>query len=121
YPGTVLWGEFPVDDPAQFVRHPNGQEFHLRGDHRFRKVPFDADTLYMAITRTLAAVEQTETPPVWMLGGPSHTRLVTHYGGGTRGFHRARAMALVELGLPGLVCLDNGEELSLPAPVASRG
>jgi alpha-glucosidase len=42
------------------------------------------------------------------------SRQVTRYGGGELGVRRARAMALVQLALPGSVYLYNGEELGLP-------
>jgi alpha-glucosidase len=41
-------------------------------------------------------------------------RQVSKYGGGEPGLRRARAMAVVELALPGAVYLYNGEELGLP-------
>src|SRR5690606_2881675 len=41
-------------------------------------------------------------------------RQVSRYGDGEVGLARARAMALVELALPGVVYLYNGEELGLP-------
>jgi alpha-glucosidase len=53
-------------------------------------------------------------PPTWTLANHDVPRQVTRYGGGAAGERRARAMALVELALPGTVFLYNGEELGLP-------
>ena len=52
-------------------------------------------------------------PPTWTLANHDVERQVTRYGGGAQGTRRARAMTLVQLALPGVVYLYNGEELGL--------
>lgn len=49
----------------------------------------------------------------WTLSNHDVWRQVSRYGGGAQGVRRARAMALVELALPGAIYLYNGEELGL--------
>jgi alpha-glucosidase len=75
---------------------------------------FDADAMRGAIERSLAALAGTGAEPTWTLSNHDVSRHVTRYGGGPAGVRRARAMALVQLGLPGVVYLFNGEELGLP-------
>jgi glycosidase len=69
---------------------------------------FDADAVRRAIEKSL------DTESTWALSSHEAARHVTRYGGGAPGHQRARAMALVMLALPGIVCLYNGEELGLP-------
>ena len=53
-------------------------------------------------------------PCTWVLGNHDVPRVVTRYGGGAIGVRRARAAALVQLGLPGAAYVYNGDELGLP-------
>jgi glycosidase len=76
---------------------------------RLADAPFDADAIRQAIDDSLAAGAST-----WTLSHQDAIRQVTRYGGEATGTQRARAMALVELALPGVVYLYNGEELALP-------
>lgn len=67
-----------------------------------------------AIEHSLSAVASVGASPTWTLSNHDVVRQVTRYGGGDTGARRARAMVLVELALPGVVFLYNGEELGLP-------
>src|SRR5205823_11797530 len=78
------------------------------------RADFDADAVRQAIDHSLTAVSATGTEPTWTLSNHDVVRHVTRYGGGEVGTRRARAMALVELALPGVIYLYNGEELGLP-------
>jgi alpha-glucosidase len=114
YPGAVAVGEIWVDGDERFARYVRPDELHLGFNFHLADTPFDADEIRGAIERSLAAVAGTPAEPTWTLSNHDVSRHPTRYGGGPAGLHRARAMALVELGLPGVVYLFNGEELGLP-------
>ncbi|WP_433279680.1 glycoside hydrolase family 13 protein [Pseudonocardia xinjiangensis] len=114
YPGRVVAGEVRLRDVERFAHYLRPDELHLGVDVRLMHAPFDADAVRVAIESSLAAVEKVGAPPTWTLSTHDVPRPVTRYGGGPVGCARARAMALVELALPGAVCLYNGEELGLP-------
>jgi alpha-glucosidase len=106
YPGTVAAGElWPNDDPF---------ELHLGITPRLMLAGYDAVELRTAIDASLDAAAMAGVPPTWTLSNHEILRQATRYGDGPLGTQRARAMALVELGLPGVVFLYNGEELGLP-------
>ncbi|MCP2259735.1 alpha-glucosidase [Streptoalloteichus tenebrarius] len=111
YPGRVATGEVRADGGGALPL-PDG--LHLGFDFRLLATPFDADAAREAIERSLAAASATGRPPTWTLSNHDVGRHVSRYGGGDAGTRRARAMALVELALPGVVYLYNGEELGLP-------
>lgn len=113
YPHAVALGEVPVSGEERFARYLRPNELHLAVEHRLARTPFDADALQACIERALATVAPVGAPPTWAAAGHDVTRQASRYGGGERGRRRARAMALVLLGLPGAVCLYNGEELGL--------
>jgi alpha-glucosidase len=114
YPGRLAVGEVWVGDDSRFSRYVRPDELHLGFNFRFVRAPFDADAVRSAIEHSLAAVEAVGAPPTWTLSNHDVSRPVTRYGGGETGLARARAMTLVELALPGVVYLYNGEELGLP-------
>ncbi|WP_460326390.1 alpha-amylase family glycosyl hydrolase [Actinopolyspora lacussalsi] len=80
---------------------------------------FEAGEIREAISKELAACREFGTRPGWMVSGRSTPRQVTRYGGGELGRARAQAMSLVTLALPGVVCIDSGEELGLPEVIDS--
>jgi alpha-glucosidase len=112
YPNTMVVGEIWVKDDERFARYLRPDELHLGFNFRLVAADFDADAVRTAIEATLRAAP-TGTP-TWTLSNHDVVRHVTRYGDGTLGVQRARAMALVELALPGAVFLYNGEELGLP-------
>jgi alpha-glucosidase len=114
YPGRVAVGAVAVRDDERFARYVRPDELHLCFDFRLLRAPFDADEVRAAIEGTLAAVAAVGAPPAWLLSDHDVSRPVSRYGGGPVGLARARAMAMVELALPGAVFLYNGEELGLP-------
>ena len=114
YPGRMVAGEVRLDDVERFARYVRPDELHLGVGIRLLRAPFDADAVREAIESSLAAVETVGAPPAWTLSNHHVSRPATRYGGGQVGRARARAMALVELALPGVVYLYNGEELGLP-------
>ncbi|HYQ66750.1 alpha-amylase family glycosyl hydrolase [Actinophytocola sp.] len=108
HPGIVAAGELrPTGDQRPY-------DLHLGINLRLMLAGFDAVELRTAIDATLDAAAMAGVPPTWTLSNHDSVREATRYGDGPLGTQRARAMALVELGLPGVVYLYNGEELGLP-------
>ena len=114
YPAGVTIGEIWVSDDERFARYLRSDELHLGFNFRLVEAEFDADAIRGAIEHSLSAVTGVGAPPTWTLANHDVSRQVTRYGGGALGRARARAMALVELALPGALFLYNGEELGLP-------
>ncbi|HEU0086092.1 MAG TPA: glycoside hydrolase family 13 protein [Pseudonocardiaceae bacterium] len=114
YPGRVAVGEIWVADDAAFARYLRPDELHLGMNFRLLAADFDAEAIRDAIEHSLAAVQDSPAPATWTIANHDTRRPVTRYGGGSLGLARARAMALVLLGLPGPVFLYNGDELGLP-------
>ena len=114
YPGRTTIGEIWVKDDESFARYVRPDELHLGFNFRLAAAAFDAAELREAIEHSMHAAAATGAPATWTLSNHDVPRQVTRYGGGTLGMAKARAMALVELALPGAVFLYNGEELGLP-------
>ncbi|MDX8032995.1 alpha-amylase family glycosyl hydrolase [Lentzea sp. BCCO 10_0856] len=114
YPGTMAVGEIWVKDDERFAAYVRPDELHLGFNFRLVEADFDADAVRSAIEHSLGAVALSGTPATWTLSNHDVVRHVTRYGGGALGEQRARAMTLVELALPGVIYLYNGEELGLP-------
>ncbi|HEX3648416.1 MAG TPA: alpha-amylase family glycosyl hydrolase [Pseudonocardiaceae bacterium] len=114
YPDRVVIGELWVADEHRLARYLRPDELHVGFDVRLVDAEFDADAVRGLIEHALAGVAGVGAPPSWALSHHDVVRHVTRYGGGAVGTRRARAMALVELALPGVVFLYNGEELGLP-------
>ncbi|GDY32344.1 glycoside hydrolase family 13 protein [Gandjariella thermophila] len=114
YPGRVVVGELRVRDEERFARYLRPDELHLGVNFQLLEADFDADSVRGSIERTLDAVARVGAAPAWTLSNHDVVRHVSRYGDGAVGQRRARAMALVQLALPGTVYLYNGEELGLP-------
>jgi alpha-glucosidase len=112
YPDKMVVGEIWVKDDERFARYIRPDELHLGFNFRLVEADFDADAVRAAIEGSLRAAAS--GTPTWTLSNHDVVRHVTRYGGGLLGERRARAMTLVELALPGVVYLYNGEELGLP-------
>ncbi|SDY18071.1 alpha-glucosidase [Amycolatopsis xylanica] len=113
YPGTMAAGELWVSDEERLAKYLRPDELHLAFNFKLVLTHFDADALHAAIERSLAVPQAAGAPATWTLSNHDVWRQVSRYGGGEQGVRRARAMALVELALPGAVYLYNGEELGL--------
>ncbi|MCA1674604.1 MAG: glycoside hydrolase family 13 protein [Actinobacteria bacterium] len=113
YPARIAVGEIWVADDVAFARYLRPDELHLGFNFRLLAASFDATDIRDAIEHSLAAVQGSPAPATWTLSNHDVARPVTRYGGGEIGLRRARAMALVQLALPGPVFLYNGEELGL--------
>jgi alpha-glucosidase len=70
--------------------------------------------LHTAVEHSLATVATTPAPACWVLSNHDRPRHVTRYGGGELGTRRARAAALLQLALPGVAYVYNGDELGMP-------
>ena len=113
-PGAMAVGEIWVANDERFARYLRPDELHLGFNFRLVEAAPTADAVREAVEHSLAAVVAVGAPPTWTLSNHDVARQVSRYGGGEQGTRRARAMALVELALPGAVYLYNGEELGLP-------
>ncbi|MBA2308227.1 MAG: glycoside hydrolase family 13 protein [Pseudonocardiales bacterium] len=113
YPDRVLLGEIWVRNDARFAMYLRPDELHLGFNFRLAEAPYGAEDMREAIEHSLHAVAEVGATPTWTLSNHDVTREVTRYGGGELGLRRARAMALVELALPGVIFVYNGEELGL--------
>ncbi len=114
YQARVAIGEIWVADDAAFARYIRPDELHLGFNFRLLQADFDADSVREAIEHSLLAVQNSPAPATWTISNHDTVRPVTRYGGGEVGLRRARAMALVQLALPGPAYLYNGDELGLP-------
>lgn len=114
YPGAMTVGEVWVTDNRRWAEYLRPDELHLGFNFRLTRTDFEATEVRDAIQNSLAAAALVGATPTWTLSNHDVGREVTRYGGGRIGLHRARAMALVMLALPGAIFLYNGEELGLP-------
>ncbi|APU13645.1 MULTISPECIES: glycoside hydrolase family 13 protein [Actinoalloteichus] len=114
YPGRMAVGEIWVKDDERFARYLRPDELHLGFNFRLVEAGFNAEVIREAIEHSVNALAATDTPPTWTLSNHDVVRHVSRYGGGPQGARRARAMVMVELALPGVAFLYNGEELGLP-------
>ncbi|GAA3362315.1 MULTISPECIES: alpha-amylase family glycosyl hydrolase [Saccharopolyspora] len=112
YPGR---GVGVLIDESWFDAYQDHDGWDIGIDLRLGRTLFDAGELREVITRMLASARMLGVPAVWVVAGEDRTHPVTRFGGGAAGEARARALALVSLGLPGIVGLDTGEELGLPS------
>ena len=122
YPGTFNVGEVWVDSNEEFARYIRPDELHLGFNFRLVKTPFEAGSIREAIDQSLAASTLASATPTWTLSNHDVWRETSRYRpegmqdalADRIGHDRARAMALVELALPGTVFIYNGAELGLP-------
>ncbi len=113
HPGRMVAGQLHVPDD-RFAAYLRRDELHVGLTGHLLDAPFGAEPVRAAIEAAFAAVRGTGALPSWTISDHDVPRPVTRYGGGPVGLARARAMALVQLALPGTVYLYNGEELGLP-------
>ena len=114
YPERVAIGEVWVRSDERFARYVRPDELHLGFNIRLAASRFDADEVRAAIEDSLESVGAVGAAATWTLSNHDVSRPASRYGGGASGRARARAMALVQLALPGAAYLYNGEELGLP-------
>lgn len=122
--------------PDQLLEYQNHEEFHQVFAFDLMLAPWNVGELRSSIDDTLVALAPEGLCPTWTLNNHDTQRAVTRYGRADAaavdswtgnnlvyteapvnpevGTRRARAMALLLLGLPGCVYLYQGEELGLP-------
>ncbi|WP_426510052.1 glycoside hydrolase family 13 protein [Dactylosporangium sp. McL0621] len=115
YPGErMAVAEVFDTEPARVARYVAADELHQAFNFDFLDAPWDPTELRRIIEASLAAAAEVGAPPTWVLSNHDRRRPVTRFGGGVVGLRRARAAALLMLGLPGSAYLYQGEELGLP-------
>jgi alpha-glucosidase len=131
YPGErVLIGEVWMPDVRRFTNYLRPDELHSAFNFDFLGCAWDPRRLRECIDRTMRAHGLVAAPATWVLSNHDVTRHVTRYGRADTTFSfaskregtptdlelgtkRARAAALLCLGLPGGAYLYQGEELGL--------
>lgn len=115
YPGDrMAVGETWVGDPARLARYVRPDELNLTFNFQLVEAPWSAKEMRAAIERSMAAMSGVGAPATWVLDNHDVDRVATRYSGGARGQARGRAAALLQLALPGVAYLYNGDELGLP-------
>ncbi|NEN51104.1 glycoside hydrolase family 13 protein [Modestobacter muralis] len=114
YPDRMAVGEVWVFDDERLAAYLRPDELHLAFNFRLLTADWDAAALRSAIEHSLATVAPTPAPACWVLSNHDRPRHVTRYGGGELGTRRARAAALMQLALPGVAYVYNGDELGMP-------
>lgn len=112
-PGTMAIGEASVPDDGRLALYVRPDELSLAFTFELTKAPWDAAQFRSAITSSMTALAKVGAPCTWVLSNHDVDRHVTRYGGGELGAARGRAAALVQLALPGAVCIYQGDELGL--------
>jgi alpha-glucosidase len=112
-PPRMLVGEVNLAAERQW-RYTRPDELHQAFAFDLVVAPWDPSTWLTAIRGLLAGRDAGGAPPTWVVENHDVVRVVTRYGGGTRGSARARAALLTVLGLPGAAYLYQGQELGLP-------
>lgn len=139
YPGqrmAVIETGAPDEVVAQFLRPDEMQQAF---NFRFQKTPWDGPALAKGIRESLQAYASVGSNTTWVTDNHDNVRTVTRYASKVKlsgeyvpevhgqvalssaelqtGLHRARAMALLLLTLPGSAYIYAGQELGLPEVV----
>ncbi|HEV7872019.1 MAG TPA: alpha-amylase family glycosyl hydrolase, partial [Modestobacter sp.] len=114
YPDRMAVGEVWVFDDERLAQYLRPDELHLAFNFRLLTAEWDAEELRSAVDHSLTTVAATPAPACWVLSNHDRPRHVTRYGGGAIGTRRARAAALLQLALPGVAYVYNGDELGMP-------
>lgn len=127
-----LVAEAWVSDPERLALYLRPDEMNTAFNFEFLDSRWDADSYRSVITSTMAAGDAVGAPTTWVLNNHDVVRSVSRFGlkdpgssheglgaedeqpDNERGLRRARAGALMMLGLPGSAYLYQGEELGLP-------
>ncbi|GAA3291997.1 glycoside hydrolase family 13 protein [Dactylosporangium vinaceum] len=115
YPGErMAVAEVFDTTPDRVARYVAADELHQAFNFDFLEAPWDPGELRRIIDASLAAAAAVGAPPTWVISNHDRRRPVTRFGDGVPGRRRARAAALLMLGLPGSAYIYQGEELGLP-------
>lgn len=127
----VFVTEAVVSSPARLARYVRPDEMQTSFNFDFQMANWDAKQLRQVIDDSLAALAPANAPCTWVLSSHDVPRHLTRFGREVQatvvmgvdpsgpsdyalGDRRARAAALLMLGLPGSAYLYQGEELGLP-------
>lgn len=114
YPHAMAVGEVWVEGDERLARYVRPDELHLAFNFRLVQADWSATSFKSAVDDSIIAMAAVGAPTSWVLANHDVTRDVTRYGGGPVGRARARAAALLQLALPGVAYVYNGDELGLP-------
>ncbi|WP_432985640.1 glycoside hydrolase family 13 protein [Dactylosporangium sp. CA-233914] len=115
YPGQrMAVAEIFDTQPRRVARYVAADELHQAFNFDFLDAPWEPGPLRRIIDDSLSAAAEVGAPPTWVLSNHDRRRPVTRFGDGAPGLRRARAAALLMLGLPGSAYVYQGEELGLP-------
>jgi alpha-glucosidase len=109
----VLIGEVFLFDPVKVARYVRPDELHLAFNFLLLGTPWDATKFKSAIDQSSEEIRGVAATSSWVLSNHDVVRHATRYGGGELGRQRARAAALILLGLPGVAFVYSGDELGL--------
>ncbi|GAA1700501.1 alpha-amylase family glycosyl hydrolase [Fodinicola feengrottensis] len=115
YPDRMTVGEVWVRDNDRLRKYVRPDELHLAFNFRLTEARWRADELTDAIEQSLETVAGTGTPTCWVWSNHDIVRHLTRFGDGLVGERRARAAVLLQLALPGVAYLYNGDELGMPS------
>ncbi len=131
-PSRMLVAESWVRPLRQLARYVRPDEMHQAFNFDFLGSPWDERILRLTIDRSLRANGEVGAPTTWVLSNHDVVRPASRFGlpqdrprpngigagdpqpDAVTGLRRARAAALLMLGLPGSAYLFQGEELGLP-------
>lgn len=130
YGNRAFVGEVWMPDPVRFANYLRPDELHTAFNLDFLCCAWDPARLRSVINSTLDSHAPVGAPATWVLSNHDVTRPVTRYGREETSFsfatktentptdldlgtRRARAAALLLLGLPGSAYIYQGEELGL--------
>ena len=114
YEGDRMYvAEIVIENQDELAEYVRPDELQLAFNFLFLHERWDAEALRRSIDRTRTAFDAVGAPPSWVLENHDVTRVPTRYGGGEEGRRRARAAALLLLGLPGAAFVYQGQELGL--------
>ncbi|MHB9856323.1 glycoside hydrolase family 13 protein [Streptomyces krungchingensis] len=117
-PERVMVAEAGIFDRERLARYVAPGEMQQTFNFAFLECPWDGPTMREVVEQSARAMQAVGAPVTWVLSSHDAIRPVSRYGGGRLGGRRARAAALLMLGLPGAAYIYQGEELGLPqAPV----
>jgi alpha-glucosidase len=114
YPHDPMFvAEAWVATPQRLARFVRPDELQTAFNFDLLEAPWEAARIRRAIDASHAADRSVGAPSTWVLENHDVQRVVTRYGGGATGIRRARAAALLILGLPGSAYFYQGQELGL--------
>jgi alpha-glucosidase len=95
------------------ARYLRADELHRAFTFHLLHQPWSARAFRTSIDATRRELDPIGATATWVLSNHDVVRAATRYGGGPTGVQRARAAAMLVLGLPGSACLYQGDELGL--------